>query len=399
MAHRIPTIQSSITRYKKRVVDTHLPEATRLLGIDLVDADRVRLRNDLSLIKKHLQNAETQIREALEKWDNEISRFDDEAIRNEKSNEFLQYRVNGTEESPGNVDELVEDTEEQILDIDQRIDQIMNPVVAPPLPVPVVVRRDPVPAPATPGQVPVPQQAEADKDEISGSGAETNRNVTGVDRSNVKSPPVELDGPSVRRSTPSSFPRPFANSSERRTWESFSYTGRIPITNLKTYKKNPENSITFISHVRVLPEKVKRKKRNPSHAIRICVVNPVRWKRSSFKNRKARKSWTPSSRHKKSQSRPPWNRKSSRSRSPIQRLSVKNPKDHWKSWNLSFRQCNSSSISELSRPHDMTKFKKGNLDPGIWTQNGHNHSLFAPECRGCWQTTRKKLRYEMHFVC
>ncbi len=67
-------------------------------------------------------------------------------------------------------------------------------------------RRDPVPAPAAPGQVPVPQQVQADEDEI--SGAEINRNVTAVDRSNV-SPPVESDGPMVRRFFPQTFHKQF----------------------------------------------------------------------------------------------------------------------------------------------------------------------------------------------
>ncbi len=162
MAHRIPTIQRSITRYKKKLEDTHLPKATRLLGINLVNADRAQLHADLSLIKNHLQNARTQIGEALEKWDDEISQFEDEAIRDEMSDAFLQYRVNGTEESPGNIDELVEDTEDQILDIDHRIDRIMKPVVAPPLPVPAVFHRNPVPTPSVPVQAPVqvPQTVE-----------------------------------------------------------------------------------------------------------------------------------------------------------------------------------------------------------------------------------------------
>ncbi len=67
MAHRIPRIQSSVTRYKEKLVDTHLPEATRLLGINIVDADRVQLRDDLSLVKDHLRNVRTKIRDGLEK--------------------------------------------------------------------------------------------------------------------------------------------------------------------------------------------------------------------------------------------------------------------------------------------------------------------------------------------
>ncbi len=390
MAHRIPTIQRSITRYKKKLEDIHLPEVTRLLGINLVNADRAQLHADLSLIKNHLQNVRTQIGEALEKWDAEISQSEDKAIRGERSDAFLLYRVNGTEVSPGNVDELVENTEEQILDIDQRIDQIMNGTpcfVAPRLEVPAVFQRNPVPAPSVPVQAPVQFPHAIDQS-----------------RDSRLEPSVQVS----QKSTSDPFHESFTNKSERRTRESFSCTGIIPIINLKIPNKNPE-SFSFFSPGRVLSEKVKKEKRNSPHSIRICVVNPVRWKGSRFKNPKIhQKSWTPSSRHQKSKRRFPrhlkswlyflrhrksWTRSSkhrkSGSRSPIQRMSIKNPKTPWKSWSQSFRQSNSSSISEIPRPHGTTKLKKENLDPGILTQNGHT-SLSAPECRGSCHSTRKK---------
>ncbi|MCP3666912.1 MAG: hypothetical protein GY696_31200, partial [Gammaproteobacteria bacterium] len=127
-----------------KLVDTHLPEATRLLGIDLVDADRVRLRDDLSRVNNHLRNATTKIQESLEKWDDEISEFEDEEIRDEKSDTFLQYRINGTDATPGNVDELVEQIEDVIVDIDHTIDRIVNPVFVPAIQVPVAAVVPPV---------------------------------------------------------------------------------------------------------------------------------------------------------------------------------------------------------------------------------------------------------------
>ncbi len=70
----------------------------------------------------------------------------------------------------------------------------------------------------------------------------------------------------------------------------------------------------------------------------------------------------------KSKSRPPRNRKSG-NRSPIQRMSVKNPKVPWKSWSQCFRQNNSSSVLKILHQHIMTKYNKENLNPGVQTQN------------------------------
>ncbi len=66
--------------------------------------------------------------------ENEIDKLDDD-IRQGKSEAFLQYRQEGTDANPGNLDELVDDAEYRILDIDQRINRIMNPLAIPiPLP-------------------------------------------------------------------------------------------------------------------------------------------------------------------------------------------------------------------------------------------------------------------------
>ncbi len=83
-----------------------------------------------------------------------------EEIRNEKSDTFLQYRVNGTDATPGNVDELIENIGDLIVEIDHTIDGIMNPVFVPEFQVPVV------PPVAVVGQESpiVPQQAEVDGD-------------------------------------------------------------------------------------------------------------------------------------------------------------------------------------------------------------------------------------------
>ncbi len=45
-----------------------------------------------------------------------VNLFEDEAICDERSEAFLQYRVNGTDAIPGNIDELLEDTGDLILD-------------------------------------------------------------------------------------------------------------------------------------------------------------------------------------------------------------------------------------------------------------------------------------------
>ncbi|MCP3661420.1 MAG: DUF1759 domain-containing protein [Gammaproteobacteria bacterium] len=141
-------------------MDTHLPEATRLLGINLADANRLQLHDNLSRVKNHLRNMRTKIQEGLEKWDDEINQFEDEEIRNEKSDTFLQYRVNGTDATPGNVDELVENIGDLIVEIDHTIHRIMNPTFVPAFQVPVV---PPVTVVGQESPV-VPQQAEGDGD-------------------------------------------------------------------------------------------------------------------------------------------------------------------------------------------------------------------------------------------
>ncbi len=143
-------LQAAITRYRKKLRDSYLPEANRLLQVNLVDANRHQLLDILLQIRDYLHWAKTNIQEALAKWANEIDQFDNENFRWENSETFLQYRLNGTAANPGDVGKVVHEAEKLILAVDRRINYIMNPFVILPLPAPAAAVRVHQPVPIVP---------------------------------------------------------------------------------------------------------------------------------------------------------------------------------------------------------------------------------------------------------
>ncbi|MCP3663366.1 MAG: DUF1759 domain-containing protein [Gammaproteobacteria bacterium] len=143
----------------------------------MADADRIQLREELLQVRDYLHREKTLIREGLVQWGNQIDQFEDEDVREEKSDAFLQFRQEGTDANQEDVDVLVDDAEERILNIDRKINRITNPVELPRPPIPRVDLHEPQQVPVVPpndnfvgplvldNQEPdMPQQAEADGD-------------------------------------------------------------------------------------------------------------------------------------------------------------------------------------------------------------------------------------------
>ncbi|MCP3666409.1 MAG: hypothetical protein GY696_28570, partial [Gammaproteobacteria bacterium] len=238
--------QAAITRYREKLQDSYLPEANRLLQVNLVDANRQQQFDSLLQIRDYLHWAKTKLQE--------------------NSEAFLQHRLNGTAASPGDIGEVVVEAEEQIVAVDRRINYIMNPLVVLPLPAPAAAVRVQQPVPI------VPQYTEGTTKASEGKQNETARMGQPNDPppfDSVQESFISLDGPPIEQCTPSL--KPSTITSERRTRESFNCTGRIPLINLKISKKDPKTNISSISPWRVLSEKVKKK-----NASRIYIVNPVR---------------------------------------------------------------------------------------------------------------------------
>ncbi len=345
-----------------------IPEANRLLGLNLAEANRVELREDLYQVKDQLQDRMLGIQEAFREWMNLINEYGDQERRQQKEEVFHRFRLEGTVACPGDVDDLLEEVGDLILDVVRRIDRIMNPVVIPPLP---VLPSNPIPSVGVP---PIPAVV---ADQIPDITSKTHGKETRGDPAETESDgePMEND---IGEKTMShkdiqekncTFISPGRVLSEKKNLKENLHPGE----NMESSTiSNSENSspVNGISE-----ERFRKENLNPGEDKSVVdyngqssvkVADRVQWVRiavpqNSRKKRQVlqKKSWTNFNRHRKYGNRFPRRRKS---------------------WSPTFRQRN--SVVELPGPHRTNRKsdernKKENLDPGIRTLNGHA-SLFRP---------------------
>ncbi|MCP3665886.1 MAG: hypothetical protein GY696_25885, partial [Gammaproteobacteria bacterium] len=189
---RTTILQAAITRYKKKLRDSYLPEANQLLQVNLVDANRQQLRDSLLQIRDYIHRAKTNIQEALAKWTNEIAKCGDKNAREKKAEVFLQYA------SPGDVGEVVDEAEKLILAVDRRINYIMNPFVVLPLPAPAAAVRVHQPVPIVPQHTEGTKKASERETEAAGTGQPNDPPTF----DSVQETFMSLDGPPIRQCTP-----------------------------------------------------------------------------------------------------------------------------------------------------------------------------------------------------
>ncbi|MCP3668457.1 MAG: DUF1759 domain-containing protein [Gammaproteobacteria bacterium] len=141
-----------------------IPEANRLLGLNLAEANRVELREDLERVKDQLQERMSRIREGFREWMDQINEYDDADQRQEKEDAFHRFRLEGTVACPEDIEDLLEEVRDLILNVGRKISRIMNPVMVPPLPI-----HPPNPIPLA-GVPPIPALIAAQNDPVDQNG-------------------------------------------------------------------------------------------------------------------------------------------------------------------------------------------------------------------------------------
>ncbi len=361
--------QSSITRLRIRLQGNLIPEAKRLLGLNLADENRVELREDLDHVKDQLQDRMSWIREEFKEWMVLIKEYGDEERRQLKEEAFHRFRLEGTDACPGDLEELFEEVEHLILAVGLKINRIMNAVpVRPPNPVPAVVPA-PISAAVVADQIPditsktheketrerklsfiFPRRVLTEKfEEINNS----NRTEDHL-KENSTNPVMEYGG------------RAFVRIEERFQWATTDLTSMVMESSTQLDRKSHKKLRKENLNPGEVESVMKCKGRSSVRAgdkfrwVRIALPKNPRKKRHAETKETAdsgndqKKSWTNFTRHWK------YGRRSQRQR----------------------KQRKSSSVSELPGQHRMNKEsdeknKKENLDPGIRTLNGHA-SLFRP---------------------
>ncbi len=201
----ISSIKMNLLRWKTNLRQVHIPEADHLLSIKPSSGDKTKLSKELSEMKHHLLDLKTKIKEGFAEWETAIDRYEDKERIRQAVEDYFQHRFHGTKESPGSIYDVEDDTGDLVLKIERKINRIRNPVVVPPFPVPI-------------------------------AGHQVLQGVI--------------------------FLQPSTTKTERRTRESFSCTGRIPVISPKTPEENPE-ILEEDSRIRELSKRDTRVKESP----------------------------------------------------------------------------------------------------------------------------------------